>query len=124
MKKTINIHKFDEAFKRICSEYCITLAFLRGSRRHRDLNRIRFCIYNCLHKHLNISLVSIAEYFNRHHSSILHGVRVIEYNFDYLCSIDNEFKGVWNCVSDSLLISEEIHLKREETTINNELIAV
>jgi chromosomal replication initiation ATPase DnaA len=77
---------------------------LRSNSRKRKDVYLRAILINTIYKKSNYSLGKIGSYFNRHHSSIIHALKVYELNkqYDDFKALENQinkyqFKDLSNC---------------------------
>lgn len=72
---------------------------MRGSSRRRELSLGRFICYGILRKYTRISLKNIGEYFNRDHTSVIHGLDTL-----------NDLMGIYERVRDDFRAIEKLVL--------------
>jgi len=64
--------------KHVCDMLDINFSLVVGKARYRHLVEVRQACYHALVRRQKKTTVQVAQYFNKHHASVIHGCRVWE----------------------------------------------
>lgn len=85
----------DEIISIICNFYNVDPSLVLSKSRKKELVRVRFVCWFFIQKNLNISTQKIGNKFNRNHASVLHGISVVNFEYETYEDFRAEIKNIW-----------------------------